>query len=124
MEEIKTAMREHREIFKGEMQGPLSFSNSRFGQPHFVLTYCRMLQTLHTGTVQSKKAGMDWAKNVVDLKWLHLIDQAWEERRGVRYGIKIGQLAESERLSETLEFIDYAVSQIDCFEMRSVPRPG
>jgi hypothetical protein len=122
LDEVRTAMHDHREIFKNEMDGPLSFCNSRFGQPHFVLTYCRMLQTLSTGTVQSKKAGMEWARKVVDNRWVLLIDQAWEERKGVRYGIKIGQRAESERLTETLEFIDYAISQIDRLEMQGANR--
>ena len=78
-----------------------------------------MLHTLHTGTVQSKKAGMQWAKQVVDPKWVKLIDQAWRERDGVRFGTKIGQQAELPLLHETLEFITYAVSQIDIIEVQA-----
>jgi hypothetical protein len=55
--------------------------------------------------VQSKKAGAKWAKEFVDTKWVQLIDQAWKEREGVRFGIKIGQRAELTLLYETLEFI-------------------
>lgn len=111
--EIKTAMLQAKQLFEDEINRSLSFFNSRFGQSFFVLTYCRMLHTLHTGTVQSKKAGMKWAKQVVDPKWVKMIDQAWNEREGVRFGIKIGQRAESTALYETLEFIKYAVAQID-----------
>ncbi len=117
--EIKTAIFHVKRFFEDEIDRPLSFFNSRFGQSFTVLTYCRMLHSLHTGTVQSKKAGMQWAKQVVDPKWVKLIDQAWREREGVRFGTKIGQRAELPLLHETLEFITYAVSQIDIIEVQA-----
>jgi predicted nucleotidyltransferase len=119
MREIKTAMLRKMEIFQRDINRPLDFSNSRFGQSFFVLTYCRMLHTLYTGTVQSKKSGVKWAKQFVDPKWIKIIDQAWNEREGVRFGVKIGQRTESTLLSETLEFIKYAVSQIDNIEFQA-----
>ena len=111
--EIKKSMLHVMKLFEAEMDKPLSFFNSRFGQSFVVLTYCRVLHTLHTGTVQSKKAGMEWAKRFVDPKWIELIDQAWNEREGVRFGVKIGQRAEQALLYETLEFMQYAIAQID-----------
>ena len=78
-----------------------------------------MLHTLHTGTVQSKMAGVEWAKQFVDPKWVKIIDQAWKEREGVRFGAKIGQLAESTLLYETLEFMKYTVTQIDNIEIQA-----
>jgi len=113
LDEIKASMLQSKEIFQAEISHPLSFCNSRFGQSFFVLTYCRMLHTLHTGTVQSKRAGAEWAKQFVDPKWVKLIDQAWNEREGVRFMEKIHQRAEQTLLDETLEFMNYAVSQID-----------
>jgi hypothetical protein len=59
---------------------------------------------------------MQWAKQFVEPKWVNLIDQAWKEREGVRFGEKIGQRAEFALLYETLEFIRYAISQIDHME--------
>ena len=115
--EIKMTMLQVKSFFEAEINRPLSFFNSRFGQSFTVLTYCRMLHTLHTGTVQSKKAGVQWAKQYVDPEWVKRIDQAWNEREGVRFGIKIGQRAESSLLYETLEFINYAVVQIDKVEV-------
>ena len=111
--EIKTTMLQTMNYFEAEINRPLGFWNSRFGQSFAVLTYCRMLHTLHTGTVQSKKAGAKWAKQFVEPRWAKIIDQAWNEREGVRFLIKIGQRAEQKMLNETLEFIKYAVSQID-----------
>ena len=111
--EIKASMFQVKRFFEDEINRPLSFFNSRFGQSFVVLTYCRMLHTLHTGTVQSKKVGAQWAKQFVDPKWVKLIDQAWNEREGVRFMVKIRQRAEQSLLDETLDFINYAVSQID-----------
>jgi predicted nucleotidyltransferase len=105
------------ELFTEIKTTMLSFMNSRFGQSFVVLTYCRMLHTLYTGTVRSKKAGMEWATQFVEPKWVKIIDQAWIEREGVRFGVKIGQRAEPALLFETLEFIKYAVSQIDNFKV-------
>ena len=93
--EIKTTMLQVMKLFEDEINRPLSFFNSRFGQSFAVLTYCRMLHSLHTGTVQSKKAAVKWAKQFVNPKWVKIIDQAWKEREGVRFGAKIGQRAES-----------------------------
>jgi hypothetical protein len=111
--EIQAAMLQVLELYQAEIEAPLSFLNSRFGQSFVVLTYCRMLHTLHTGTVQSKKAGMEWAKKVVDPRWVRLINQAWEERQGVRFMVKIHQRAQPALLHETLEFMKYAVARTD-----------
>jgi predicted nucleotidyltransferase len=111
--EIKMAMLADMKAFEDEINRSRSFWNSRFGQSFAVLTYCRMLHTLHTGTVQSKKAGVIWAKQFVEPKWVKIIDQAWEEREGVRFLVKIRQRAEQTVLYETLDFIKYAVAQID-----------
>ena len=110
-------MLQEMKVFEDEINRPRSFWNSRFGQSFAVLTYCRMLHTLHTGTVQSKKAGAKWARQFVEPKWIEIIDQAWNEREGVRFGVKIGQRAELTLLYETLEFIKYAVAQIDSIEV-------
>jgi len=117
--EIKTAMRRNMELFQDEIKRPLNFFNSRFGQSFFVLTYCRMLHTLQTGTVQSKKAGAIWAKQFVDPKWIKIIEQAWNEREGVRFGVKIGQRAEEALLQETLDFMKYAIAQIDNIKVQT-----
>lgn len=114
--EIKATMIEARQLFADSIELPLDFNNSRFGQSFYVLTYCRMLHSLHTGTVQSKKAGMQWAKQVMEPRWGALIEQAWEERKGVRFGAKIGQRADLALLQETLAFIQYTIDDIDRFE--------
>jgi predicted nucleotidyltransferase len=111
--EMKTSMLRNMKAFEEAINQPLNFWNSQFGQSFVVLTYCRILHTLHTGTVQSKKAGAQWAKQFVEIKWVKLIDQAWNDREGVRFGVKIGQRADANLLNQTLDFIKYIVTQIN-----------
>lgn len=111
--EMKIKMDVIKTLFADDIHQPLSFLNSRFGQPFIVLTYCRILHTLHTGTVKSKKAGAAWARQCVEPRWVPLIDQAWTEREGVRFGVKIGQRAALPVLEETLAFLNYAIAHRD-----------
>jgi hypothetical protein len=108
LDEIRAALQRATRGFREQVDAPLCFHNSRFGQSFFVLTACRMLHSLATGTVQSKKAGAEWAKQTVDPAWVPLIDQAWQEREGVRFMVKIGQCADPELLRRTLAFMEYA----------------
>lgn len=103
--EMKRAMAEVMMSFEAEINNPRCFWNSRFGQPFAVLTFCRMLQTLQTGRVESKKSAAEWAKGIVKAKWHKLIDDAWIEREGVRHMVKIKQRAEQSVLEETLGFM-------------------
>lgn len=59
--EVAEMMRCIADQFAADINGPLSYWTSRFGQSYAVLTYCRMLHTLEIGTVRSKLAGMEWA---------------------------------------------------------------
>jgi len=63
--------------------------------------------------MQSKRAGSRWAEQFLDPKSIKLIEQAWNEWEGVRFMVKIHQRAEQILLDGTLEFINYADSQID-----------
>jgi predicted nucleotidyltransferase len=111
--EMKTSMRQIMPAFEEAIHQPLNFLNSKFGQSFVVLTFCRMLHTLHTGEVQSKKDGAKWAREFVAPEWRKLIDQAWNDREGVRFGVKISQRADEQLLFETLEFVKYAVARAD-----------
>jgi Domain of unknown function (DUF4111)/Nucleotidyltransferase domain len=83
--------------------------DNRFYQPFAVLSYCRMLHTLETGTVESKRAGAMWAKNALDTSWHQLIQRAWDARPGDP-SLKLRQKADSSDLRSTWEFMEYAVN--------------
>ena len=105
--EMKASMTQILNLFEASIDQPRDFWNSQFGQSFTVLTYCRMLHALHTGTIQSKKVGAKWAKGIVEPQWQKLIDRAWHDREGVRFCVKIGLRSDQELLDETLEFIRY-----------------
>lgn len=98
--------------FTDAINDGLTFWTSRFGQSFAVLTFCRMLHTLKTSTVQSKLDGVKWGLKNLDPVWGDLIRKAWKEREGVRFCVKIGQRADSIALEKTHEFIQCAVRDI------------
>ena len=81
--------------------------NNRWAQPFAVLSYCRMLQTLETGRVESKPAGAKWAQSTLDSRWIGLIERAWQERPNP--SLKVRQQADPDDLKATLAFIKYAL---------------
>lgn len=109
--ELIDSMKSIERSFEEVIDEPLSFFNSRFGQSFTVLTICRILQTLKTGKVQSKLDGMKWAIDELDPSWHSFIRQAWKEREGVRFCIKIKQLAQKDILLKTLDFVRYGINK-------------
>lgn len=70
-------------------------------QVYAVLTICRMLYTLKLGDVVSKPVGAQWALDVVDGRFIPLIQQADAWQNGIPFN----------KLAETLDFIGYALAQ-------------
>jgi hypothetical protein len=77
--------------------------NNRWAQPFAALMYCRMLHTLETGRVESKRAGVEWAKKSLEPRWVGLVEYAWEQRSEPSLKIKLE--AEPGKVKETMEFI-------------------
>ena len=112
LSEMLVSVEKVKSDFVAEIGKPLGWFNSRFGQSFVVLTCCRMLHALETGTVRSKLAGVEWAERSLDTEWHKLIRQAWAEREGVRFGVKVRQLADMERLQENARFIAYVQNEL------------
>jgi hypothetical protein len=108
--EAFVAMQELRRRLVAEVDTPLRWFNTRFGQSFAVLTCCRMLHTIISGTAQSKLSGVSWAEQFLDAGWCSLIRDAWIERQGVRFGEKVREPAQTNVLHETANFLAYAVS--------------
>ena len=79
--------------------------NNRFYQSFIVLSYCRMLHDLLTGTVSSKRASAEWAKANLDPSWNGLIDRTWAGRPNPEQSVR--QPADPKDFQNTLEFIRY-----------------
>ena len=90
------------EIFSGQWK-----LENKWAQPFAVLSYCRMLHSLHTGRVASKLSVAQWAKSALENRWTGLIQQAWDERPNP--SLKVRQAAEPSEVKSTLEFIHFAL---------------
>ena len=83
--------------------------NNQFYQSFIVLSYCRMLHILHTGRVNSKRAGAEWAKSNLDPAWTGLIDRTWAGRPNPSTTVR--QPANAKDFAAMLEFIRYAIDE-------------
>jgi hypothetical protein len=104
--------------FIAELDRPIGWFNTRFGQSFAVLTCCRMLQTCASGIVASKLSAVKWAERSVDPGWCGLIREAWMERRDARLGEKLRQPAGRSAMHETAKFLAYAVSLAEASRAR------
>jgi predicted nucleotidyltransferase len=82
--------------------------DNRWYQPFAVLSYCRMLHTLASGRVYSKHAGVLWASQALESRWVDLIKRAWKERP--HPSLKVREEADPIDFSRTLDFIKYALA--------------
>lgn len=88
---------------------PVEMDN-RWYQPFAVISYCRMLQTLETGRIESKLSGVKWGIENLDKRWNGLIERAWRERPDVP--LKVTLKADFDDFEETFQFILYALEKI------------
>jgi len=92
-----------------------SFWNSRFGQPYAVLNFCRMLMTMATAEIHSKKAGVAWALGALDSRWSPLVERAWAARgKG-----HVSEAADPAEYAETILFIEAALPVAERFLLQS-----
>jgi len=88
-----------------EAAGPMS----RWKQPYLVLTLCRLLNTLETGRVVSKRDAAEWALGTLDAEWASLIERALDDRPDP--WLRVHQPAHTETVKQTLAFVDYALKE-------------
>ncbi|MCC7020225.1 MAG: DUF4111 domain-containing protein [Ardenticatenales bacterium] len=86
---------------------------NRFYQPFAVLTYCRMLHTLATGTVVSKPAAAAWAQAQLDPRWTDLIQRAVADRPDPSGRARTP--ADPGDVVETLAFMRHVIAVSDTF---------
>jgi len=79
-------------------------------QSYTVLSLCRMLYTLHCGTVASKAVAARWAQQVLGARWVPLIERTWAGRHNPEWE------ASSEDINGTLEFIRYTLERSQPFQ--------
>jgi Domain of unknown function (DUF4111) len=78
--------------------------DTRWYQQYAVLSFCRMLHTLVSGEVHSKRVSAMWAIDQFKPRWHNLITTAWNEH--VRQRENYRHLADPIEVSRTLTFIE------------------
>jgi predicted nucleotidyltransferase len=84
-------------------------SMSRRAQNLLVVSFCRILQTLETGEVTSKREAGAWALESLPAQWSGLITEALDDRPDP--WTKVHQPATANALERTLTFAAYALSR-------------
>jgi predicted nucleotidyltransferase len=105
-DEVRTAMTEWVEY--ASMPTKAGGMSKRL-QTLIVLSFCRILQTLASGEVTSKRAAGEWALDALDPNWASLIKQALHDRPD-QWG-QVHRPADPEAVERTFAFIDYALSK-------------
>lgn len=72
---------------------------------------CRILYSLHYGTVASKPRAARWAKETLGEPWVPLIERAWIGRQNP------GLMAQLEDVNGTLNFVRYTLEYSQHFEI-------
>ena len=75
--------------------------NSHY-QSYLIMNLCRILYTVMTGKIASKKISAEWVKNKFGLRWRNLIDTAEDWQYGKTMSLR----------NETIDFIKFVVDEI------------
>jgi hypothetical protein len=109
-EDLRREVREAMVEFAAWARSPTKAGGmSRWMQPYLVLNFCRMLQTLETGEIASKKAGGEWGLAALDSEWADLIQQALDDRPDPWR--RVYEPADPAVAQRTLAFVDYALGK-------------
>jgi hypothetical protein len=106
---LRMEIREVIEWWGAEILADPQHYNNRFYQAFIVLSYCRMLHSLHVGYPDSKRAGAEWAKANLDPAWSGLIDRTWANRPNPAFSVR--QPADPEDFARTLKFVQYCIGK-------------
>jgi len=80
-DELRTHMRRCMRDWPGVIvRYPNQRIESRGYQSYIVLTLCRMLCTIETGEIRSKRAATQWATNALGAQWTAIVEWAWSGR--------------------------------------------
>lgn len=103
-EALRARMREYASELLPGMLTWVSFDIA-WAQRYAVTTFCRILHTLDTGRVTSKRAALLWATDNLDPAWSRLIEQVLDDRA---LGWDPDQAPRPGSLELTRAFADYA----------------
>lgn len=97
--------------WEGWIHDDLEMYSNRFYQTFISISYARMLQTLSTGRVHSKPAGVAWAQANLPQEWGDHVAHAQSLRNDP--AINVYTPASPADMQKTLEFVTFANQQAD-----------
>jgi hypothetical protein len=98
-------MRQLIQTFLPELAAWIRLDSIAWAQRYAVATLCRMLYSIATGEIASKRASLEWAKEHLDAAWSDLIKHALEGRH---LGWNPNDLPSNETAQQTIAFAEYA----------------
>ena len=93
---------------------------SRWKQAYLVITCCRLLHTIETGTVSSKKQAGEWALSALGGDWAELVQRALDERPDP--WLRVSQATDPVLADRTLAFVAHTASVAAASSGRMLPR--
>jgi hypothetical protein len=106
-EAIREKMRQLLPTFLAELATWIRLDGIAWAQRYAVATLCRMLYSIATGEIASKRASLVWARENLDPAWSALIQHALEGRH---LGWNPDEVPSKERVQQTIAFADYATA--------------
>jgi len=108
-DDLRVAMLSLIREWAAELSQESAAPRQRGGQSYIVLSMCRILYTLETGEVGSKRVAARWAQKVLDSRWSPLIDRTWDSRHHP------GMAADAEDVVETIAFVRYTFDRCQAY---------
>jgi hypothetical protein len=105
-EDLRQAMRDLLPRWAESLFSDSAQLGQRGSQSYVVLSICRMLYTLETGAVVSKRRAADWARTALDEKRCLLVERAWAGRQAP------DSKTATEDINATLDLMRYAVQSV------------
>lgn len=104
-EVIRKKMQAAVQNFMPNLESWIKLDSISWAQRYAVTTLCRMMYSIETGRITSKKAALVWAKDRLDSEWTDLIQQALNGRS---LGWDPTDLPSPELITATKAFAEYA----------------
>jgi hypothetical protein len=95
-------------IYQGWLQESPDDLQDAWTQPYVVVTFCRILNTLDTGHISSKRQALLWGLDNLDPEWADLIQLALDDRPDPWE--RFGKPARRGTVEPTRRFVEYATA--------------
>nr|MDQ6899402.1 DUF4111 domain-containing protein [Candidatus Dormibacteraeota bacterium] len=100
-QELRTAVTDLlRDFWQRQVDGA-DWLRPRAYQAFAMLTLCRALHMLESGTLVSKRVALEWACQSLEVKWIPYLNRAWLWRHD----------HSDDEMTDTLEFLRYALAR-------------